>query len=88
MLAIFSGDEILKDFIEVQEKKRKAAVLSVHFLWPKVKLGLSRRSGAVTARKSTKKRVMHVQSCCCFLRMPILTYCIVAVLVDLAVIIV
>ena len=53
---------IPKNHIQVQKEGGNFVVASVLPLY-NVKLGISRRSRAVTA-KYVQKRVMHVQSCC------------------------
>ena len=70
---------ILKECIEVQEKKKKVVVLRSR---PPQNV-LSRHSRAVT-EKNVQKSVMHIQSYC----FPNLNhYCFFAVLVDVAVVI-
>ena len=60
---------MLKDCIEVQEKKKKVAILCSR-LPQNVKLGILHDSHAVTAKKCTKKRDAVAE----FFVLPFLTY--------------
>ena len=74
IVAKFFRSWILKDFIQLRKRKRKSFICVDILHKREIRHFHVVRSRATTAKKCTKKSVMHVQSCC-FANLILLLFC-------------